>query len=114
MTTLSSNSGHCLAGWSHDAAVDLSPVATSIEVARRVADSDPYPKVAWAVELPASQPAKIRNASLADFPYEHEGYHEYEASVDPDVSREEEAQRRFRGQYLRRMRRLRERDRHSD
>jgi hypothetical protein len=103
-----------VAGWSHGAAVDLRPVATSIKVARGVADSDPYPKVAWAVELPASKPAKIRDASDADFPYWHEGFHEYEASADPDRSREEEAQRRFRGQYLRRIRRLRERDRHSD
>ena len=103
-----------LAGWSHGVAVDLRPVATSIEVARRGADSDPYPKVAWAVELPALQPSKIRNASLADFSYEHEEFHEYEASADPDRSREEESQRRFRGQYLRRIRRLSERDRHSD
>ena len=38
----------------------------------------------------------------------------YEAAADPDHVRLETAQRRFRGQYLRRLRRLGERQRHAD
>jgi hypothetical protein len=75
---------------------------------------DVAPKTEWVVDLPAALPAKLRFASLADLPHEHEGFTEYEAAADPDHVREETAQRQFRGQYLRRLRRLRERKQHCN
>jgi hypothetical protein len=65
--------------------------------------------------LPGRQPDKVALARIVDADGgrdEAENTY-YEWVADPDFVHQETIQRRFRGQYLRRLRRLRERQRHS-
>jgi hypothetical protein len=73
------------------------------------------PKV-WVLMLPARQPEKVPLARIvdADGGRDEAENSYYEWASDPNFVRLEKAQRQFRGQYLRRLRRLRERDRHGD
>jgi hypothetical protein len=70
---------------------------------------------AWVSGFPAGPPAKIDLGRIVDSDGgrdEAENSY-YEAAADPDHVRMETARRRFRGQYLRRLRRRGERDRHD-
>jgi hypothetical protein len=75
-----------------------------------VGESD-APKVEWVVKLPSWPPAKEDLACLIDADGGRDDAENsyYEAFADPDFVRVETAQRRFRGQYLRRLRRRAER-----
>ena len=75
---------------------------------------DEAPKADWAAELPSGKLLKDRLAPLADLEHDHEGFAEWEAAADPESVRAESAQRSFRGQYLRHVRRRLQRARHSD
>jgi hypothetical protein len=73
------------------------------------------PKSEWIIGLPDGQPDKVALARIVD---EDGGRDDaensyYEEAADPDFVRMETAQRRFRGQYLRRPRRIANRDRHD-
>jgi hypothetical protein len=74
---------------------------------------DGTPK-AWVRDFPDGRPDKVGLARIVDADGgrdEAENTY-YEAAADPDYVRMEAARRRFRGQYLRRLRRRAERDRH--
>jgi hypothetical protein len=80
-------------------------------------DSEP-PKVAWVADLPAGPDDKVALGRLVD---EDGGRDEaensyYETAADPGYVARERDQRRFRGAYLRHLRRLssRSRDRRPD
>jgi hypothetical protein len=66
------------------------------------------PKVEWVVNFPSGPPEKKALARLVDADGGRDDAENcyYEAFADPDFVRVEAAQRRFRGQYLRRLRRL--------
>lgn len=74
------------------------------------------PKSEWVQYLPTGEPARFGLARLveSDGGRDSAENHYYEAASDPDFVRLERTQRRFRGQYLRRVRRLSRRDRSSD
>jgi hypothetical protein len=65
------------------------------------------PKVEWVVKLPSWPPAKEDLARLVDADGGRDDAENsyYEAFADPGFVWVEAAQRRFRGQYLRRLRR---------
>jgi hypothetical protein len=71
------------------------------------------PKAGWIHGFPASQPDKESLARIvdADGGRDEAENSYYEAAADPGFVRTEKAQRRFRGQYLRRLRRLADRNR---
>ena len=71
------------------------------------------PKVGWLAVLPAGPPDKIGLACIVDADGSRDVAENsyYEAAADPGYVRVERARRRFRGQYLRRLRRLADRDR---
>jgi hypothetical protein len=74
------------------------------------------PKSEWVQYLPSGEPARFGLARLVesdDGRDDAENYY-YEQASDPDFVRLERAQRRFRGQYLRRVRRLARRSRPTD
>jgi hypothetical protein len=73
---------------------------------RTVTTGPDAPKTAWIEDLPSGPPHTTVLADLADRDHADEGFLEYEAAADPDRVRLETAQRSFRGQYLRRIRRL--------
>jgi hypothetical protein len=77
---------------------------------------DAAPKTEWVINLPDGPPDKDSLARLvdADGGRDEAENSYYEAAADPAFVRVETAQRRFRGQYLRRLRRLAERERHAD
>jgi hypothetical protein len=81
-----------------------------------VTDSDAPAKSGWVERLPSGPPEKDILARVVESDGGRDeaenGY--YEAVSDPGYVQRETAQRRLRGQYLRRLRRLRERERHSD
>jgi hypothetical protein len=66
------------------------------------------PKAEWVADLPSGPPEKEALARLvdADGGRDEAENSYYEAFADPAFVRVEAAQRRFRGQYLRRLRRL--------
>jgi hypothetical protein len=72
-----------------------------------VGESD-APKAEWVVNLPSGPPERDALARLVDADDGRDDAENsyYEAVADPDFVRVETAQRRFRGQYLRRLRRL--------
>jgi hypothetical protein len=77
-----------------------------------VSDGEETPK-SWVVGLPKGPPAKVDLARVVDAengsdPAENSYY---EAVADPSYVRLETARRRFRGQFLRRLRRLKNRAR---
>ena len=65
-------------------------------------------KLDWAASLPAGPPAKDSLARIVDADGGRDDAENsyYEASSDPSFVAVEAARRRFRGQYLRRLRRL--------
>jgi len=70
--------------------------------------SDGLPRTSWVLGLPDGPPEKDSLARIVDAAGgrdEAENFY-YEACADPDYVREEREQRRYRGQYLRRLRRL--------
>ncbi|MEQ7008524.1 hypothetical protein ABN028_20330 [Actinopolymorpha sp. B17G11] len=73
---------------------------------------------AWVVGLPASPPMKdspeelLMAAGGSDAPSNPYYQLEVDHANDPAFVRQETARRRFRGQYLRRLRRLRQREKH--
>ncbi|WP_146044446.1 hypothetical protein [Amycolatopsis sp. BJA-103] len=71
-------------------------------------DGSDAPKVEWVVNLPSGPPEKEALARLVDADGGRDDAENsyYEAFADPGFIRVEAAQRRFRGQYLRRLRRL--------
>lgn len=71
------------------------------------------PKASWAGGFPAGPPGKDGLARIveADGGRDDAENSYYEDAADPRVVRLEKARRRFRGQYLRRLRRLGDRDR---
>ena len=75
-------------------------------------DGSDAPKAEWVIKLPGGPPAKEDLARLVDADGGRDDAENsyYEAFADPDFVRIETAQRRFRGQYLRRLRRLATRD----
>lgn len=75
-------------------------------------DGSDAPKAEWVIKLPSWPPAKNSLARLVDADAGRDDAENsyYEAFADPDFVRIETAQRRFRGQYLRRLRRLATRD----
>ncbi|TDC64232.1 hypothetical protein E1258_08725 [Micromonospora sp. KC207] len=60
--------------------------------------------------MSANQPSTLTAATLDQVSYY---YYYYEAFADPTAQARNDAQRSYAGQYLRRLRRLRERDRHA-
>jgi hypothetical protein len=74
------------------------------------------PKVEWVVSPSSGPPEKEALARLVDADGGRDDAENsyYEAFADPDFVRVEAAQRRFRGQYLRRLRRLTARGNHPD
>jgi hypothetical protein len=71
-------------------------------------DGSHTPKAEWVVNLPSGPPEKETLARLVDADGGRDDAENsyYEAFADPDFVRVETTQRRFRGQYLRRLRRL--------
>jgi len=69
-------------------------------------DGSDAPKAEWVIKLPGGPPAKEDLACLVDADGGRDDAENsyYEAFADPDFVRIETAQRRFRGQYLRRLR----------
>lgn len=76
---------------------------------------DLAPKAQWVDGLSSGPPGKDSLARIvdADGGRDEAEVAYYEAVADPDHVRLETAQRRYRGQYLRRLRRLSERARHD-
>jgi hypothetical protein len=72
-------------------------------------------KLDWAARLPAGPPAKDSLARIVDADRGRDDAENsyYEAVADPSFVAVEAARRRFRGQYLRRLRRLVNRTRAS-
>jgi hypothetical protein len=72
-------------------------------------------KAEWVRDLPSGPPAHDSLARIVDADGGRDEAENafYEASADPVFIRLESAQRRFRGQYLRRLRHLGERQRRS-
>jgi hypothetical protein len=70
-------------------------------------------KLGWIIRLPAGPPEKDALARVVDADGGRDNAENsyYEAAADPRFVRIESARRRFRGQYLRRLRRLTERAR---
>jgi hypothetical protein len=71
------------------------------------------PKLGWVDGLPGGEPSHISLARVVDAdagPDEAENSY-YESAADPRAVRIETSRRRFRGQYLRRLRRLSRADR---
>jgi hypothetical protein len=70
----------------------------------------------WVVGLPDGPPERVSLARIVDADGGKDDAENayYEAFADPDYVRLETAQRRFRGQYLRRLRRRSARERHPD
>jgi hypothetical protein len=73
---------------------------------RSVTTGPEAPKAVWINDLPSGPTHKEMLANLADLDHGHEGFLEYEAAADADHMRLETAQRSYRGQYLRYVRRL--------
>ncbi|GAA1620932.1 hypothetical protein GCM10009764_50340 [Nocardia ninae] len=71
------------------------------------------PKISWIVDFPSYRPSKDSLARIidADGGRDEAENSYYEVFADPSYVRREAAERRFRGQYLRRLRRLANRDR---
>lgn len=69
---------------------------------------------AWVAGLPSGPPDRDSLARIVDADGGRDDAENayYEAAADPDFVRMETMQRRFRGQYLRRLRRIAERSRH--
>lgn len=82
----------------------------------RMSESAEAAKVQWVNGLPSGQPDRESLARIVDADCGRDGAENayYEAAADPAYVRLESARRRFRGQYLRRLRRLSERRRHFD
>lgn len=81
-----------------------------------MSDGQDPAKAEWVNGLPSGRPDRVSLARIVDADGgrdEAENAY-YEAAADPDYVRLETAQRRFRGQYLRRLRRLGQRKRHAD
>ena len=80
--------------------------------------SDEHPRAGWVAGLPAGPPAKDDLARVVDADGGNDEAENtyYELAADPQAVREEQAQRRYRGSYLRRLRRLasRSRDHRAD
>ena len=73
------------------------------------------PKLDWIGGLPEGQPSHVSLARVVDAAGgrdEAENSY-YEAQADPSAVRMEMSQRRFRGQYIRRLRRLSQRAQHK-
>ena len=85
---------------------------TGRAILRIVSKGPETPKADWVRDLPSGPPHKVLFANLADLNHAHEGFAEYEAAADPDRMRLETMQRRYRGQYLRHVRRILSRARH--
>jgi hypothetical protein len=68
-------------------------------------------KLEWVGSLPAGPPAKDELARIVDADLGRDDAENsyYEAAADPSFVKIETARRRFRGQYLRRLKRLAER-----
>jgi hypothetical protein len=66
------------------------------------------PKAEWVINLPSGPPEKDALARLVDADGGRDDAENsyYEAAADPDFVRVEATRRRFRGQYLRRLRHL--------
>ena len=73
------------------------------------------PKLDWIGGLPEGRPSHVNLARIvdADGGQDEAENSYYEAEADPSAVRMEMSQRRFRGQYVRRLRRLRQRVRHK-
>jgi hypothetical protein len=73
------------------------------------------PKLAWIDRLPKERPAHIILARVVDADGGRDDVENsyYEAEADPSFVRMVTSKRRFRGQYLRRLRRLRQAARHK-
>jgi hypothetical protein len=73
------------------------------------------PKLDWIGRLPEGEPSHVRFARIvdADGGRDEAENSYYEAYADPSAVRMETTQRRFRGQYMRRLRRLSQRARHK-
>ncbi|MET1076011.1 MAG: hypothetical protein ABWY11_25425 [Umezawaea sp.] len=71
------------------------------------------PKAEWLAGFPSGQPDHKDLARLveSDGGRDEAENQYYEASADPSAIRMETTRRRFRGQYLRRLRRLNQKDR---
>ena len=69
---------------------------------------------AWVVRLPDGPPDKVVLARIVDADGGRDDAENsyYEEAADPAYTRLETARRRYRGQYLRRLRRIAARDRH--
>lgn len=80
-----------------------------------VIDSGEPAKAEWVNDLPSGPPERDSLARIvdADGARDEAEVAYYEAAADPDFARLETEQRRFRGQYLRRLRRLGHRQRHN-
>jgi hypothetical protein len=74
------------------------------------------PKAGWASSFPAGPPDKDGLARIVDADGGRDDAENsyYEEAADPGFIRLEKAQRRFRGQYFRRLRRLSSRDQHRE
>jgi hypothetical protein len=81
-----------------------------------VSDGAEPAKAEWVNDLPSGPPDRDSLARIvdADGARDEAENSYYEAAADPGYVRLETAQRRFRGQYLRHLRRLGERQRHGD
>jgi hypothetical protein len=73
------------------------------------------PKLEWLGGLPEGQPSHVSLARVvdADGGRDEAESSYYETAADPSAVRMETSQRRFRGQYMRRLRRLSQRARHK-
>jgi hypothetical protein len=73
-----------------------------------VSDGQDAPKAEWVSELPSGPPERESLARIVDADGGQDDAENayYESAADPDAVRLETARRRFRGQYLRRLRRL--------
>jgi hypothetical protein len=73
------------------------------------------PKLDWIGRLPEGRPAYISLARIVDADGGRDEVENryYEAEADPSAVRMETSKRRFRGQYLRRLRRLSQAARHK-
>jgi hypothetical protein len=78
--------------------------------------NDENPRAAWVERLPQDRPEKYYLAQLVDSDGGRDDAENayYEAAADPQPVALERAQRRYRGSYFRRLRRLRSREKHRD
>src|SRR6266550_5132137 len=102
---------HGSAAESACARAELSASASGHAHTWRVADRN-APKAEWVSRPPRGEPLGFGLARLveSDGGRDEAENSYYEPAADPDFVRMERAQRRFRGRYLRRLRRLRRRD----